>query len=237
MHILLTRPDQQGERTAEILRTRGHQVTHAPLLHIEFVSNTDLGHGPYAAVAITSANAIDAIAKHPQKEMILALPAFVVGERTAEVARRAGFAHVFSADSDVERLAEVMAAAIPLKERVLYLAGADRAGDLAGRLESAGHPVHTVEVYRAVAAESLPTDVIHLLRSDSIHAVLHYSRRSAQTLVRLAATGSYLVNVLKCKHFCLSAQAAEPLAEAGALQVHVATNPDEKALLDLVGIN
>ncbi len=40
---------------------------------------------------------------------------------------------------------------IPAGGSVLYLAGEDRTGDLAGRLEMAGHPVNMIEIYRAVA--------------------------------------------------------------------------------------
>ena len=142
---------------------------------------------------------------------------------------------VISADGDVVLLAEIAAQKILPGGSVLYLAGEDRAGDLAGRLEAAGHPVRTVEVYRAVAVTALPDETVRALQSDSIHAVLHYSRRSAETFLSLAAAGSCLVNVLKCRHFCLSAQVAEPLVAAGAKQVNVAQRPEEAALLDLVG--
>ena len=50
------------------------------------------------------------------------------------------------------RLADFVIAKIPRGGSILYLAGEDRAGDLAGALAAAGHPVRTVEVYRAVAA-------------------------------------------------------------------------------------
>jgi uroporphyrinogen-III synthase len=236
MHILLTRPERQGRRTADLLRVRGHRVTHAPMLRIEANPDSDLGDGSYAALVMTSANAAEVVARHPQRKSILNALTFAVGERTAEAAREAGFTHVISADGDVARLAEVAARQIPPGGTVLYLAGEDRAGDLSGSLEVAGYPVRTVEVYRAVAAAVLPEEAIRALQSDSIDAILHYSRRSAETFLGLAAAGSCLVNILKCKHFCLSAQVAEPLAAAGAKQVHVAQRPDEAALLDLVAI-
>jgi uroporphyrinogen-III synthase len=234
MHILLTRPERQGQQTAELVRARGHRVTHAPMLRIEVNPDSDLGNRPYAALVMTSANAADAIARHLQRESILNTPTFVVGDRTAEAAREAGFTHVISADGDIARLVEIAAKKIPPGGSVLYLAGEDRAGDLAGSLEAAGHPVRTAVVYRAIAMAALPEETIRALQSDSIHAVLHYSRRSGETFLGLAAAGSCLVNVLKCKHFCLSAQVAQPLVGAGAKQVHVAQRPDESALLDLV---
>ena len=235
MHILLTRPERQGEQTAILLRAHGHQVTHAPLLRIEAKSDVDWEQGSYAGLAITSANAVYAVAEHRRKNEILDVPAFVVGARTAQAARAAGFRQVMSADGDVVHLSELIVEKLPPGSHVLYLAGEDRAGDLAGTLNAAGRPVRVVEVYRAVPVAGLPDIAVQSLRADSIQAVLHYSRRTAETFLRLATAGSCLINVLKCKHFCLSTEVAEPLVRAGATQVFVAQHPDEAALLDLVG--
>jgi uroporphyrinogen-III synthase len=235
MHILLTRPESQSLETVTTLRARGHGVMHVPLIRIEADTGVDLGDGPYVALAVTSANAIDAIARHPRKDMILGLLVFAVGKRTAESARMAGFQRVVSAEGDVMQLAQLILQHVPSNSPILYLAGEYRAGDLKGSLEAKGYRVHIAEIYRAVAAKSLPAEAVQALQADSIDAVLHYSRRSAETLLRLAEAGSCLVNVLKCKHFCLSAQIAEPFVEAGAQQTLVARRPDETALLDLVG--
>ena len=46
--------------------------------------------------------------------------------------------------------------------------------------------------------------------------MLHFSRRSAEAYVDAARAAGLLANALKPIHFCLSAQVAEPLAQAGA---------------------
>ena len=74
--------------------------------------------------------------------------------------------------------------------RLLYLAGEDRAGDLAGDLAAHGIAVETAVVYRAVPVEALPDDAVQALRGGQIDAALHYSRRSALTLLRLAEAGA-----------------------------------------------
>ena len=234
MRILLTRPDQQGERTAAALRARGHHVLHAPLLRIETIAGADIGNGPWSALVMTSANAARAISQHRRRSELLGLPAFVVGERTKEAAQAAGFKHVEAADGGVDALAQFATTRIPHGGSILYLAGEDRAGDLAGVLSAAGFEVSTVVVYRAVAEPALPAAVTNAVRAGSIDAVLHFSKRSAETFLTLAAAGSCLVNVLKYKHFCLSAAVAEPLVKAGAARIDVAVRPDEATLLDLV---
>ncbi|MGZ3410102.1 MAG: uroporphyrinogen-III synthase [Xanthobacteraceae bacterium] len=235
MRILLTRPEQQGERTAAALRARDHDVLHVPLLRIVGESDADLGAGPWSAVVMTSANAVHAIATHKRYAELNYLPAIVVGERTAEAARAAGFAHVESAGGDAEALADYVVKSVPRGRSILYLAGADRAGDLGAMLNAAGYDVSTIIVYRAVAATALPASAASALKADDVDAVLHFSRRSAETFLTLARDASCLVNVLKCKHFCLSTPVAETLAGAGVEKLFVAARPDESALLDLVG--
>ena len=62
VRLLLTRPEPDAARTAAALRARGHEPIVAPLLAIEIVSDADLGAGPWAAILVTSANAVRAIA-------------------------------------------------------------------------------------------------------------------------------------------------------------------------------
>src|SRR5947209_250139 len=83
MRLLVTRPEPDGERTAAALRARGHEVTLAPLLRIEPVA-FDLPQQSFAAVVLTSANAARALAGHPARAALTALPALVVGGRSAE---------------------------------------------------------------------------------------------------------------------------------------------------------
>jgi uroporphyrinogen-III synthase len=66
MHLLITRPLPDAERTAEALRARGHTVTLAPLLRVEPIADARFGPGPFAGVILTSANAVRAMQGHPR---------------------------------------------------------------------------------------------------------------------------------------------------------------------------
>ncbi|MDC7784198.1 uroporphyrinogen-III synthase [Rhodoplanes sp. TEM] len=232
MRLLVTRPDPDGARTADALRARGHDVLAAPLLRIEPVADAAIGDGPWAAVAVTSTNAIGAIVSHPQ---LSAAPVFTVGGRTAKAARAAGLADVRSADGDVHALAELIAAAVQgTADPVLYLAGEDRAGDLEALLAGRGLAVRTVVVYRAVAQTRLPDAVRAALASGGIDAVLHYSRRSAEAFLAACAVDSLQVAARAIRHLCLSPQVAAALREGGAQDVVAASRPDEANLFGLL---
>jgi uroporphyrinogen-III synthase len=235
VRLLVTRPDPDGERTAATLRARGCEVLVAPLLQVELLADAVLGAGPWSALAMTSANAAHAARRHPRHAELTPLPVFAVGRRTADAARAAGFGDVTSADGDVGDLVRLIGArcrgdAAPL----LYLAGEDRAGNLAGDLAAVGLSVETVVVYRAVAAVGLPVPVLAVLRAGRLDGVLHFSRRSAEVYLNCAQTAGVLDRALAPFHYCLSRQVAEPLAAAGAGNVRIASRPEEGALIDLV---
>jgi uroporphyrinogen-III synthase len=140
---------------------------------------------------------------------------------------------VISADGDVDDLAALVAARLKPSARLLYLAGEERSGDLAGVLRAKNFAVDTVVVYRVAAAATLPAEAATALRGN-LHGVLHYSRRSAEAFLSAARNAGLLEAALsKPVHFCLSAKVAEPLREAGAGDVRIAAQPDEAALISL----
>ena len=237
VRLLVTRPEPDGERTAAALRARGHDVMLAPLLDVEPMPEADLGPGPWDGVLITSANAVRAIAAHHRKAELLGRPLYAVGRRSAEAARAAGFADVVSADGDAADLARLVAAR-PGRPQVrlplLYLAGEDRAADLAGALAAQGVATRTVVVYRAVVATSLPADVKDALAGGAVDGVLHYSPRSADAFTALALAALIDLKQLTTKHYCVSAAVAAPLRQAGAPAILVAARPDESSLLALI---
>ena len=160
MRLLVTRPQPDAERTVAALTSRGHQVAQAALLRVELMADAALGSGPWSAVVVTSPNALRAFEAHPRRAALFGLPVFAVGRRTADAARAAGFLGVTAAGGDVRELATCLgewARHDGPRDPLLYLAGEDRSGDLAGALAAHGRIVHTVVVaYRAVKADEFP---------------------------------------------------------------------------------
>jgi uroporphyrinogen-III synthase len=235
VRILVTRPAADAARTAAALRALGHEAIVAPLLTIECLSDTDLGDGPWSAILVTSANAAHAIAGHNRRDELKHLPVLAVGRQSAQELRAEGFADVTSADGDVDDLVNLVAARLKPPARLLYIAGKERAGDLAGVLQAMNFHVDMVVVYRVVVAGTLPAEVVTALRGD-LYGVLHYSRRSAEAFLAAAHKAGLLeAALMKPVHYCLSARVAEPLTAAGASDVRIAAQPDEAALLSLCG--
>jgi uroporphyrinogen-III synthase len=234
VRLLVTRPEPEAQRTAEILRKLGHDVLIMPMLCIETVEDADLGAGPWDALIMTSANAARALAAHPRRAQLLSLRVFAVGRRTGEAARAAGFAHIISADGDASALAQRVVEDSARSARLLYLAGEDRSDEPETTLTAHGLDVRTVKTYRAVPCATLSAEGERALRDGRIDGILHFSQRSAWALINAARAAGLLPQMMKTRHYCLSAQVAAGLEGLPVDAIGVAARPDEPTLIALV---
>ncbi|WP_299818862.1 uroporphyrinogen-III synthase [uncultured Roseibium sp.] len=234
MRFLVTRPQPDCKRTADKLRAAGHLADEAPLLEFQVMPPEQLDLSDICAVAFSSRRAVSVLREHSQIGELLGLPAFTVGEATAEACRLAGFQDVRSAGGDFAALG-----ALILRESaglapgaVFYPAAHDRAGDLESFLKTGNLACRTQVVYRMDPAEKLPAGIVSGLSGAIYDGVLVYSRRTAETLLSLLKASGLDGAAPGLKIYAISSHAAEPLA--GFMRVHVASAPCETALLDLV---
>jgi uroporphyrinogen-III synthase len=235
MAVLVTRPDPDGEATAEALRARGFEVLLAPMLRFEPLAFADDAEADYGAVIATSANALRAIERQLAASRLRKLPLFAVGEHTASAAVKAGFGQVIAAKGDAAGLRDLVLESVRAKllkkaAVLLYLAGADLSRDLAGELGERGFSVVTQTTYRMIPVTSLPRAACDAFTANAVEAVLHYSRRSAHAFMDAVRADGVEISALAIPHCCISATVAAVLRDAGAAQLMVAATPDENAL-------
>lgn len=229
MRILVLRPEPDAWRSAAALRSLGHVPVVAPLFVVR-----PTGHpcpdGPFDAVLLTSANAIAPL-KASLQPVPATVPVLVIGARSAAAAREAGFSDVQAASGTRHDLIGLATRRLPRGSRILLALGRDHKADLAPSLQRAGlHPVAWL-AYEAEAVPDLPDAVARELQAGTDAAVLHYSRRGAETLLALADHPGFRAGLLGLAHVVLSPDVAAPLLAAGATRVLVAEQPDERSLL------
>jgi uroporphyrinogen-III synthase len=235
--ILVTRPQPDNEATAAALRAKGLKVLLAPMLRFEPVAFHDDADARYGAVIATSANALRAIEADLAGSRLLTLPLFAVGERTAEAARHAGFQTIAVAAGNAEALRDLIVASVRGKtlkkaSTLLYLAGADLAGDLAGELGERGFSVVTHTTYRMIPVPGLPQDARDAFAANKVDAVLHYSRRSARAFLDAVRAAGIEISALAIPQCCISDAVASVIRDVGATQVLVARSADENGLFE-----
>ena len=232
MRLLVTRPREDAERFASLLRARGHEAVVAPVMEVR---NSD---GPPPAlegvqgVLATSANGLRAFAARTAHRDVTV---YAVGPQTAEAARMAGFPSVVDAEGDATTLAETVAKeADPAKGLLLHAAGAETAGRLRQALQARGFRVETIVLYEALPVAKLPDSADENLRNGTLDAVLLFSPRSAKIFATLASEAGLAEQCARLVAYCISAATAEALAPLTFAQVAVAGAPNQDAILDLI---
>ena len=227
--MLVTRPEPDASETAARLNALDIETVIAPLLSAQTLPTSLPPANGFAALAITSANALRALSDRGDLPGYVGLPLYSVGDRTADLARRFGFADVTSANGSTHDLIALLAQA-GVKGPILYPAAGQQAGDLGKALAAHGIMVITAPVYDMVPAVTLDEAVRTELASGTISAALFYSRRTAETFAGLAAD---LRDRTKLSVLCLSEAVAAPLVAAHFVRVALADHPSEEAMMGL----
>lgn len=228
MRVAVTRPEEDAGPLTAKLTAMGHAVVMAPLLAIRPRDNVSIPDLAWQAIAVTSANGIRAL---PRDHTLTSFRILTVGPQSLKQATAAGFtaeAH----GGDVTGLAAFIRDQLdPKAGPILYLSGAETAGDLEGQLKAAGFDCHRVVLYDAAPAETLG-GVAAALDAGALDAVLLYSPRSARIWRGLVEAAGLAERARPLRHLCLSRNVAAALPEGW--NVAVSTSPDEAAILALL---
>jgi uroporphyrinogen-III synthase len=231
MHLLITRPGDDGARLAETLRQMGHDPILEPLLTIRNFDGPALDLAGVQAILATSANGVRAIAGRTPERII---PLFAVGDATARVAKEAGFLEISSASGDVDALAALVREKLdPAKGPLVHVAGSDVAGDLAGQLGAAKFTVRREVLYESESAYSLSPSTIAAIKEERIDGVLAYSPRTASTLARLIRKARLVRDCRRIELLCLSQAVADAANDIPWAKTRIAAAPTQEAMLAL----
>lgn len=232
VRMLVLRPEPDGTRTAEQLRALGVEPVLTPLFERQRLDTSLPDARGFAAMAVTSAHALEVLAERGDLARYIGLKTFTVGERTAATARQLGLTEVSSAGGTLADLAEKLAHQ-GLSGPVFYPAARHLSGDLAKSLAPYGVMVVTARVYDMVAVTALPQAVLEGIEQGSIGAALLYSRRAAETFAELLLPHISLAARRRLSLLCLSENVAEPLVAHRFVRISLADYPSQEAMMAL----
>ncbi|SIO49687.1 uroporphyrinogen-III synthase [Rhodovulum sp. ES.010] len=225
--LLLTRPRPQSARFADAFTARfgtGVEIVTAPVM--EIVPDDDpVPLDGVDGLIFTSENGVAAFAEVQSDRT---LPAWCVGDRTAQAARAAGFATATASDGTATALVRDIAAHAP-GGRLLHLRGEHAAGDVVGDLAALGFEVESRVIYRQRA---IPLDDAALARAAAAPATLLplFSPRSA-SLVGAAFEGrSARLDIV-----AMSPAVTQAWRGPAPFRLREAARPDAEAMLDALG--
>lgn len=219
--VWITRTQPGAETTAKRLRQMGWEPVVAPLLEVRAIPDAmRAAPAPHdiTCLALTSPNTLDTI-----KDSLIAyqnVPAYAVGDTTAECARAAGLTRVQSAKGDIHALARLIGTQVA-EGTVFAPSAREPAGDLPSLLPA-------LTVIRLPVYETIETDVAV---PRDLAAILVHSPRAARVLAPLLKAATTPPPRL----ITISDAAAAPLRDIFAAEIHIASTPDEDAVLRTLG--
>lgn len=233
LRVLLLRARPQAEATAERLRVRGMTPVLSPLLDITFSPppEPEIFDG-VQAVLLTSGNGATALGHSAAPRD---MRVFAVGDRTAALARKAGFAQVESASGTARDLAiKAQSSLSPAHGSLLHFHGATVGHSPLPSLRDAGFETRAHLAYRTNYRAEFSEGAARMLAAGKIDAVLLYSPKGASAFLtayaRLApppASAPILVVISEAAHTPLCANPA-------FADIRPAETPDEGAMLKIL---
>ncbi|ARE40566.1 Uroporphyrinogen-III synthase [Rhodovulum sp. P5] len=224
--MLLTRPRMQSDRFARAFADRfgtGFQVVTAPIMEIALF-DTPIPLTGVGGLVFTSENGVAGFAKVSDRRD---LPAYCVGDRTAQAARMAGLT-ARSAAGTAEDLVTAIAADPP-DGGLLHLRGEHARGDVSATLAAKGLAAMERVVY-AQRALSLPEEVFAAVAQAPLTLLPLFSPRSAVLVsYQLAGRSGRLALVT------MSPAVTEAWAGPEPIALHEAERPDAAAMMDGLG--
>jgi uroporphyrinogen-III synthase len=216
--LLLLRPQPGNDASAAQARAIGLDPVQLPLFEIERIDAGPAPEGPFDAILLSSANGARFGAA--VLRALAHLPAYAVGEATAQAARRAGVGTVKIGGGDAASTATMMVA--EGHDRVLHLCGAD-----VRPFDPQGLTVTRHVVYQVVerAEEALRSELDRL--TSAVIAI--HSPRAGRRLAALVAPEER-----PRFHVAAISAATADACGSGWASIAISPAPDDTALLHCV---
>src|SRR5688572_627480 len=225
MRLLVTRPREDAETIAGLVKAAGHEAVIAPLMEVAISPGGPLELIDVQAILATSANGVRALVTRTARRD---LPLYAVGPQTAETAREAGFSRVHSADGDAGALIELISAQRDPAAGVLFhAAGRETAGRVQSALAARGFSVEATVLYEAVQVQHLPETVATKLKARALDGVLLFSPRSARIFTGLVEQADLSDTLAPLTAYCISVATAAALGSTRFARVAVAGAPNQ----------
>ena len=177
MHILLTRPLEDGSEMILKFQSLGNQVSHLPLVKVNKVNYDEVDLSIFKSIIFTSANAVKFLDVRTIDKKILC---FCVGNATEKKARSIGFQNVIAAEGNVQNLKELILQNFDQQDGyIVYVRGETISEDLDQQLLKEGYNIKRIINYRTSHNENFNEDFVKELKLSMPDIVYVYSQNSA----------------------------------------------------------
>lgn len=199
------RPLEDALPMATFLESKGIKFSHYPLFKPHFIPLPPLIR-PQALI-ITSKNAIRALKEY---EYLKKIPLYVIGDKTAELAKQTGFVNIESASGTSQELTNLIMKKADRDKGILWhLSGERVKGNMIEPLNIAGFEVKREIVYSIEDATDLPSSLCLQLKNQIISHVIFCSPRTTTIFINLLKKKKIEMSTCQMISLCLSQDIGE----------------------------
>jgi len=234
-YLLITRPQEDAEKLARLVKFKGYEPVVEPLLSPVYVEDLIMTPPKMQAVMVTSKHALRAIETSNQVSMFRSVPFICVGEKTMERAQQMGLQTIPTAPENVDMLVEwVKENIVPEVGPLMYLHGDVVTKDLKSTLEKHGFFVHNQKTYDMNEAQMFSKKTLDLIKRQVFHGIGFFSPRTGRIFVKIANNFGLRDQLSVVNALCLSQSIADEVKEIPWKSIKVAKGPKEEAFLELL---
>ena len=228
MHVLLTRPLEDCSEMILKFQSLGHQVSHLPLLKIEYVNYSEINFSDFKGIIFTSTNAIKFLnTKKIDKKFLC----FCVGSATEKKARNIGFQNVIAAEGNVQNLKELILQNFGSKEgKLLYVSGETISIELDKELLKEGYDIKRIINYRTNHNKNFDQEFIIRLKQKIPDIVYIYSNNSASSFLNFIRNNRLENSWMNTNLICIGEKTSSILNEIKWKKIFL-FNPGEEEFL------
>ncbi len=235
MKILVTRPIEESRATAKALRALGYDSHIAPMFDIVLCADKAPLKPDTAGLIFTSKTAVRAFC---DSHTVRDLPAWCVGDETADTARQLGFTNIRSADGDAATLGKLVCEEYdPARGTLLRLAGGNTPETLDNLLREKGFSLERHTLYHVRPLTRFDNATRELIETHHIDGVMFFSPYTAEIFAHCVAESGLAEACRALTAWCISENAAAALGKTEWMHRIVAPRPTGSALLSLLPLN
>ncbi len=228
---LITRPYEDAISFKEALGKMGISSIIHPMFSIRMLDKEiNLDQRP-DLIAFTSSNGVRAFSRLSKERNI---PTFTVGDTSARECKSHGFKNVFSAQGNIDNLANVIADTLPKNSLILHISGSDIAGDLEGILKKSGYRYCRLILYRAEEVENLSPDLITSIKDNKINIATFFSPRTVRIFCKLILKNNLEKHLKYITSFCLSETVYLAFNDIKWKAKYISPYPTQESIIEII---
>lgn len=234
--ILITRPRQQSTEIKSLLDKEKFKSFHENLYNITYYKKK-FSYNKNNYYIFTSINSVKGLIKNKQIIKFRGSRIFVVGEQVNKALSQAGCKNVIEVFEDSSLLLDFLKSKNLHKSSFIHLCGNIVNEDFFKKSKKYKIDIQRDIVYKTIPKIKFSIKLVKKIELNKITGIIFYSQLAANNFLRLSMQAKVMNHCKNINIYCISKRVAEPLRGKNFTNLHIAKNPNQNSLLQVIKKN